>query len=469
MKSRRIQSIQDPVHGLMQFQGMETAVVEVLRAKELQRLRRLRQLGLAHLVYPGAEHSRLVHSIGVAYLSICCLRRIIETSRGFLCPAMLPNDSAIRDVALAALVHDLGHGPFSHTWEHDVVGDLTVETRNAWRNSLGLGNEEIYSNLKWHELVTQGLLAWSGSDINKLLEQQEAGTGERIRRLLLNQYYLPFLPALISSDIDVDRCDFMLRDSVMTGVPYGKFDLDWLISNISVGQTESQRLVIGFESRKTLRGIEEFILARRAMYDVVYYHRAVKSAETMLGLIMKRLKDLCNSGGEPGILKTKPFKAVGKLLHGHALEPHEILSLDDSLVWTLIQAIADGKKIDSTVSELSNCLLNRVLFKAVPCKADKINRFLIDKEAHNRIKETLKKVFPQKKIEYYYQIVSCPTSLINEKSAEQGYFVDSSDPARRASPLRDHPLLRTWVNQTPQVYLFAPESAREQLVKLIHS
>lgn len=469
MKSRRTQSIQDPVHGLMQFQGMETAVVEVLRAKELQRLRRLRQLGLAHLVYPGAEHSRLVHSIGVAYLSIRFLKRIIDSSRGFLCPALLPNDSAIRDIALAALVHDLGHGPFSHTWEHDVIGDLTAESRNAWCHSLGLGSDDALKNLKWHELVTQGLLAWSDGDINKLLENQEAGTCQRIRRLLLNQYYLPFLPALISSDIDVDRCDFMLRDSFMTGVPYGKFDLDWLISNVSVGQNESQRLVIGFESRKTLRGIEEFILARRAMYDVVYYHRAVKSAETMLGLVMQRLRDLCRSGNIPSILEQTPFESVGKLLRGEALEPHEILSLDDSLIWTLIQAIADSQRMDETVSELSKWLVNRVLFKAVPCKIEKINRFLIDKDAHNKIKETLQRVFIGKDVKYYYQIVSCPISLINEKSAEQGYFVDSSDPARRASPLRDHPLLRTWVNQTPQVYLFAPEAAREQLVQLLHS
>jgi HD superfamily phosphohydrolase len=114
MPKAGVQRIQDPVHGLMEFRGMETLVIDILRTPEIQRLRRVRQLGLAHLVFPGAEHSRLVHSLGAAWLAIRFGRQLAESSGSVLTDVLLPNPSSIRDLAIAALCHDLGHGPF-HT------------------------------------------------------------------------------------------------------------------------------------------------------------------------------------------------------------------------------------------------------------------------------------------------------------------------------------------------------------------
>ncbi len=111
-----IQRIQDPVHGLMEFEGMETAIVEILRTPEMQRLRRIRQLGLTHFVFPGAEHSRLVHSLGTAYLAVKFGRHIADISKKYYVPSLCTDESAIRDIAIAALCHDLGHGPMSHPW-----------------------------------------------------------------------------------------------------------------------------------------------------------------------------------------------------------------------------------------------------------------------------------------------------------------------------------------------------------------
>src|SRR5215210_5605743 len=111
MPRSRVRRVQDSVHGLMEFRGMETLVVEVLRTKEVQRLRRIRQLGLVHLVFPGAEHSRLVHSLGAAYLAVLVGRRLREACRDTYTPYLLPDETAVRDFALAALFHDLGHGP----------------------------------------------------------------------------------------------------------------------------------------------------------------------------------------------------------------------------------------------------------------------------------------------------------------------------------------------------------------------
>src|ERR1051325_401474 len=103
-----VERIQDTIHGLMEFRGMETSVVNVLRAQELQRLRRVRQLGLAHFVFPGAEHSRLVHSIGASYLAVRFARHLAEVTPEILIPFLHPGPSAIRDFAIAALSHDLG-------------------------------------------------------------------------------------------------------------------------------------------------------------------------------------------------------------------------------------------------------------------------------------------------------------------------------------------------------------------------
>src|SRR2546423_2603310 len=153
MGRTRIERIQDSVHGLMEFHGMETSVVQVLRAQELQRLRRIRQLGLAHLVFPGAEHSRLVHAIGASFLSTRFSRQLLETTRETLIPFFRPNPSATRDFAIAALCHDLGHGPLSHVWEREVIGEHF--DRALWANGLGLGSEPGLEHLKWHELVWQ--------------------------------------------------------------------------------------------------------------------------------------------------------------------------------------------------------------------------------------------------------------------------------------------------------------------------
>src|SRR5438552_5396533 len=125
MPPSRVQRVQDSVHGLMEFRGMETLVIEVLRTPEVQRLRRIRQLGLVHLVFPGGEHSRLVHSLGAAYLAVLFGRRLRDAG---------VDDPAIRDFALAALFHDLGHGPLSHAWEREIVGEHFDTAR--WKTKL---------------------------------------------------------------------------------------------------------------------------------------------------------------------------------------------------------------------------------------------------------------------------------------------------------------------------------------------
>src|SRR5262245_21120720 len=123
MPRGRIARIQDSVHGLMEFRGPESAVVDVLRTPELQRLRRIRQTGLAYLVFPGAEHSRLAHSLGASYVAVLFGRHLEDAVVNVLPGFLAPGAEATRDLAVAALCHDLGHGPLSHAWEREAIGD----------------------------------------------------------------------------------------------------------------------------------------------------------------------------------------------------------------------------------------------------------------------------------------------------------------------------------------------------------
>jgi len=127
---------------------------------ELQRLRRIRQLGLAHFVFPGAEHSRLVHSLGAAHLAIRFARQLHECAKGFLIPFLTIEQTSVRDAALAGLCHDLGHGPLSHVWERESsIGD-DFQPRTMAEVLLGLAADASLEKLRWHELVGQALLSW---------------------------------------------------------------------------------------------------------------------------------------------------------------------------------------------------------------------------------------------------------------------------------------------------------------------
>jgi len=174
MPRSNIHRIQDSVYGLMEFRDMETVVIEILRTPELQRLRRIHQMGLAYFVFPGAEHSRWIHSLGASYLAIRFGKRLGESTREFLTDFFRPKESVIRDFAVASLCHDLGHGPLSHTWEREILGKSF--NFKKWTESLGVSDEKDFlKGAKWHEIVTYSLLKWEEGHLNKLLEQHESG------------------------------------------------------------------------------------------------------------------------------------------------------------------------------------------------------------------------------------------------------------------------------------------------------
>lgn len=255
--------IRDPIHNIIEIEHNLIALVDTYA---FQRLRRIRQLGVAWLVYPAAEHSRLTHSLGVFYMS----KRIINALKKNSINFDLESEEE-KLILVAALLHDIGHGPFSHAFE------------NAIRTLGGTFDHEEMSIRIINEC----------EEINSVLKRLGADFPEQVCQILKKEYPNPSVGSIISSQFDADRLDYLLRDSYMTGANYGKFDVDWLLKNISIENAtfksiEGQKVVcINYD--KGLNVLEQYILGRYYMYIHVYYHKVVRGFEAVINNIIKRI------------------------------------------------------------------------------------------------------------------------------------------------------------------------------------
>ncbi len=476
MSKRRLEHVQDAVLGLMRFQGLETAVIRLLETRELQRLRRIRQLGLASLVYPGAEHSRHAHSLGAAYLAIRFGRQLQQAAAEFLPPLLQPGPVEIRDLAIAALCHDLGHGPFSHTWEDQCIGKKDFDDkRKAWAKAFGLDLEDC-KDLKWHELVGQGLLKWPDSELHKRLEEHDKSMPGRIQALLRGVYHVPYLSRLLSSDIDIDRGDFLLRDAIQCGVSYGRYDLEWLLSCVTLGYYNDS-VVIGFDLQKSRRVIEEFILAHRAHYETVYFHHTVKSAELMLGLFFKRLKKLVTESKRTFARRFPRYLSVIEIAAGKVIGPEKVLELDDALLWSFLSEVAKHPSDpDHILCDLAWRLLQRDLFKAVELpRAESslplpTSERLVDQGLRLVKLRSGKSISREDFKEYYLCHFNQDRDILSTKEHDCGFFIDTTRPDRPAIMIqrdREFRALRTMSITTSRIYV--PREVRDKAQEILSS
>lgn len=249
--------IRDPVHDVIAFRterATDALLFRLINAAEFQRLRRVRQLGFASLAYPGADHSRYSHSLGV-----------METARKMLAQLRqsFPIDEGDEIVCLCAcLLHDLGHGPFSHVFEHVSGFD--------------------------HEAITRRIVDDSESQVHRILADHDAELPERVSAFLGGQASRPFLTDILSSQLDADRLDYLLRDNLMTGSRYGDYDLGWLLHALTIDDT-SGRLAVSW---KGVSAVEAYLQSRYHMYRNVYFHKVVRSAEGMVKLAIQRARRL---------------------------------------------------------------------------------------------------------------------------------------------------------------------------------
>jgi HD superfamily phosphohydrolase len=336
--------LRDPVHGLVAFEGpFERVVAPLLATREVQRLRNVRQLGFTSLVFPGAEHSRFAHCVGAAHVMVRWLARVraVEAS---LPPELRLDQEAEADALAAALLHDLGHGPFSHLFE------------------------EVLPHARHHEDWTVDTLLDEASEVHRAMQTISRDMPERVVALLTGTHRLGYLSNGVSGTLDVDRCDYLLRDSHMTGVRYGIYDLDWLLRALSFGcvpnESGGSDWVLAIEGRKGLPPIEGFFLARLFMYQQVYHHKATRAAEALIRGIFLRVAELIQDGRPPADTPAAVLAAVS----GERVGLGDYLALDDI---TLLSAFRSWESSpDSALSDLTRRLASRRLPKTVPLSTD---------------------------------------------------------------------------------------------------
>jgi uncharacterized protein len=332
--------IRDPVHGLVAFEGLaEKVVCELLRCREVQRMRRISQLGMTCLVFPGAEHSRFAHALGAAHVMVRLISRMKEVQSELPAHLVLEKQHRI-DALAAALLHDLGHGPFSHLFE------------------------EVLPDSPRHEEWTLRIIRDPSTDVHKTLNSISDGTAERVANLLASNYEIPYLSRSIDGALDVDRCDYLLRDSHMTGVSYGVFDLDWLLQALAFGAVpfngSQSEWVLAIEGRKGLPPVESFFLARQFMYQQVYHHKAARAAEALIRGIFMRVAELVRTGVAPEPVP----RALHRAALGESVTLEDFLDLDDIKLKSCFSSWE--KCADPVLSDLSACVINRHLPKTLP-------------------------------------------------------------------------------------------------------
>ncbi|CAN5614056.1 HD domain-containing protein [soil metagenome] len=296
-------------------------VVSLIDTPEFQRLRRIRQLGLAYFSYQSAEHSRFTHSLGAFHLAG---RMIAKLRLSYTIP-----EEAQTAVRIAALVHDIGHGPFSHVIE----------------SILGFH----------HEQFTIEAVLSDETAIGRLLKQYSPELPENIAAIIRGDFHPRALAQLVSSQLDVDRMDYLLRDSLMTGAKYGIYDLEWIIKSIEINEAADHLYV----SAPGIYAVEDYLQARYYMYRQVYFHRTLRSAEAVLKVLIRRALQLYKDGGSVWNAAGTP---MDKILAGEKLGLTDHLKLDDTDVMFSIKQWQHSD--DAILADLAKRFLNRRLFKA---------------------------------------------------------------------------------------------------------
>lgn len=255
-----VKVLRDPIHGYIHIDLK--VVWDVLNSAWFQRMRRIRQLGGAVMVYHCAEHTRFEHSLGVYEIVRRMVTEVIDLKN-----ALTEKEKVI--VMLAGLLHDIGHGPYSHAFE------------GVTKTS--------------HEVYTCRIIE-EDTEITKILENACPGLAKEVADVIRHESSNPLLTQLISSQLDADRFDYLLRDAYFTGTKYGEYDLERILRTIRV---EKDKVVV---KESGVYAVENYIMARYHMYWQVYFHPVARSYECLLHLVFKRLKDLGSENIDPCVI-----------------------------------------------------------------------------------------------------------------------------------------------------------------------
>ncbi len=318
MPTNKRKIINDPIYGFVSFE--DDIIYDLINHPYFQRLRRIKQLGLTNLVYPGALHTRFHHAIGAMHLMSEAL--LVLKSKD-----VKITDEETRGALIAILLHDIGHGPFSHSLEHSIVK--------------GISHEDISAMLM------------------DTLNKQFKGKLSLAIKIFNNEYNKTFLHQLVSSQLDMDRLDYLKRDSFFTGVSEGIISTDRIIKMLNVVK---DHLVV---ESKGIYSVEKFLISRRLMYWQVYLHKTVLSAENLLVNILKRAKELSGKGIDLFATPTLSLFLKNNFTKDDFIKKNEILNefaqLDDYDIMASVKVWS--KNEDFILSKLCKNILERHLYK----------------------------------------------------------------------------------------------------------
>ncbi|MCF1676205.1 MAG: HD domain-containing protein [Tetragenococcus halophilus] len=318
----------DPVHNYIHVNHQ--VILDLINSKEVQRLRRIKQLGTSSFTFHGAEHSRFSHSLGVYEIT----RQICDIFKQTYSIEKIGEegwDDSQRLIALcAALLHDIGHGPYSHTFEHIFHTD--------------------------HEQITEAIITSPQTEVYQILNRVEAGFPEKVASVITKTYPNPQVVQMISSQIDADRMDYLLRDAYYTGTKYGTFDLTRILQMIRPCKSG---IVFAMEG---MHAVEDYIVSRYQMHIQVYFHPSSRGMEVGLEHLLNRAHELF-------FAEKEMFQNTAQLLipffrENFTLEDY--LRLDDGVLNTAFNLWTEAN--DPVLNDLSRRFLNRKPLKS--CRFD---------------------------------------------------------------------------------------------------
>ncbi len=328
----KLKIINDPIYGFITVPNK--LIFELIEHRFFQRLRRISQMGMSYLVYPGAHHTRFHHALGAMFL----MEKAVRILRSKNTEISKTEEEALH---IAILLHDIGHGPFSHAMEHSIVENISHEKISLWMM------EQL--NIEFKGALTIAI------------------------KIFKNEYHRKFFHQLVSGQLDMDRLDYLRRDSFYTGVSEGAVNSERLITMLYV---KDDALVV---EEKGIYSVEKFIVARRLMYWQVYLHKTSLVAEQLLVKLLKRAKFLSDKGRE-----VPASKALSYFLRNHisvddfSAEILEIFAtLDDYDIVSAMKTWISHE--DFVLSELSKMLLNRDLLK-IKLKKNPISKEKIEEK-----------------------------------------------------------------------------------------
>ena len=353
----KTQRIRDPIHDLIVFDDdgrVDGFAWELLHTPDVQRLRRIKQLGVSEFVFPSASHNQFAHSIGVfnnARRLVQLIEREIKLNR-----VSGKFDLKRAKVALfAALLHDIGHGPFSHAFE---------EARKAIAGERA-GSDAAKQKIRKHEVFTADMILDPSGQIGEILSRAKVNAQD-VADIIREEIPRDMYHAVVSSSFDADRLDYIIRDRYMTGVGAGAIDLEWMMDNVRVALIDvsppettdeapdhKHSFCLGYKARDAA---EDFLLARYRLYANVYFHKATRGFEQLVSAFFRHLARAAREKGRvDGLADEHP------LVRFFVSDKEEIANyraLDDTVVWGALHAIA--KSGEPQIKRIASNILNRV-------------------------------------------------------------------------------------------------------------